>query len=244
MSLPSPIRTLQGGRSPRFRLLIHGATKLGKSTCGSRFHSEGGKSLVIPWGGLGYQALADTDLVIKADETPYTHKELVGLLPRLPLGDYDSVAIDDLQGLIEGTFSEVAERYEKESFDEVDKTNAWPAFFQRFFDTINDVARRARCLLVISREQYDKTLKREISRIWPDVPPKLWKKMEGDFDFIGHASAGPPRAGQPPVNLVRFTPSTLIDAGARWSDVFPQPVPLDGRAIYDRLMAWAKEKPK
>lgn len=241
---PGQPRVLKSARPTRFRMFLYGDTKLGKSTAAAACHSAEGRNLVIPWATRGYEALADTQLLIREDETPYEHGKLIDLLPTLDLKQYDCVVIDDVQGLLDGVFDEVAARYDKPAFDEVESPGKWPALFDRFFDVINDVARRTRNLIVVSREKYERTTDREIARILPDVPPGLWKKMEGDFDFVGHARPGTPQPGNArPRSVVTFQPGGKIVAGQRWP-VFPGPVELDGRAIYDTFVGWATRPEK
>lgn len=240
--IPSVVRVLSATRPLRFRMLLYGETKLGKSTFGSRLHSPAGRSLLIPTT-RGFEALDGASLLIDRQDNPMDLAGLDKAMALVPWRDFDAVVLDDLQGLLSMIQAEVASRFNKDNFDEVNPKQAWPALRQRLFGFTHDLEQRARNIVYVSREKLEMSKdedprQQKVERIRPDVAPSLLASIAPDVDIVGRAYPGlPTPENKTPGTLLTCRPTQVVIAGCRWPGIFDAPIPLDGALFWTKFFA-------
>lgn len=231
------IRQEEVTRPTCFRMLIHGQSKLGKTTFGADLHSPGGRALSLyaapP---ANHQALRDRPHVVLGSLA-----DLEAAASQLDFGPYETVTLDDIQSVIEWAIEATAKAATKD-FDDLKYGRGWGIVRRRVMSVLDAIGRRARSVLVISKTKMVTPVgEKEPSAVTPDIAPNLWQPLQGDFDLIGFAMPGPGKGR----NELSFTPTRVITAGDRWGIMGAGPMPLDGAEFMRRFREnpWTPRKP-
>lgn len=216
------------------RFLIYGASGVGKTTFGADFHSAEGESLSIYAAPAGnHQGTRD-----RAHLVAGSLDELRAIMAGADVSGFDSVAVDDIQSILQWLIRAAEAKNQGRDFDELKFGRGWGWVRLELLTMLDGLTRRARNVVVISKEKVVEKLKDEgrvVEGIRPDIAPNVWSPLQGDFDYVGWAHYGPPAPGGAK-HLLTFRGTPTVTAKSRSSIQWPATMPLEGRAVYDLFL--------
>lgn len=221
-------RTVPVTRPTQFRMLVYGASGLGKTTFAADLHGPDRPALTIYTTAPGnYSAVQDRPHLVAENLS-----QLEQIVERADFAPFDCVSIDDDAGMLDMIYARVTEDTGKD-FEANDEYGKWGLVRTYVYGLWTLLSRRARNVCLICSESDSKTVDPTIAKSHPGLPPNVLKFWNRDLDLIGRATPGRPTPAAPdPLNVVSFVPAREWVSKDRYGIMGRTPIALDGRAVW------------